>query len=266
MTSTLFAASLQWHRKTGPMLVLDPPIDMLPDGPAGPRRFKIKAADSESKRGLVSALLRSRYAWRGYKSSGLPKSSDSHRFTLVATEADQTIGTITVAFDGSSGLASEDSFPDEVESLRQQGLRICEFTKLAIDPTVGTKRVLAALFHVAYIIAHRLRGYDLLLIEVNPRHRRYYERMLGMQLAGSERINRNVNAPAVLLCATFSSIMSQIGQFGGKPELAEVERSLYPFAFSLTEEAGIIERLARQHGGLPDTVVSPLDLTAGRAE
>lgn len=260
MTSTLFAASLQWNRKTGNMLVLDPPIDMLPDGPAGPRRFKIKAADTESKRSLVSALLRSRYAWRGYKTSGLPSSVDSERFTLLAVEGDQTIGTISVAFDGPSGLASHDSFPEEIQTLRRQGFKICEFTKLAIDPTVGTKRVLAALFHVAYIIAHRLRRFDLLVIEVNPRHQRYYERMLGLRLAGSVRPNRSVQAPAVLLCAEFSQIMDQIGRYGGRPELAESERSLYPFAFSLTEEAGIIARIRLQHGQIPDTVISSADI------
>ena len=42
--------------------------------------------------------------------------------------------------------------------------------------------MIAALFHVAYIIAHRLRGFDALVMEVNPRHVRYYERMLGARV------------------------------------------------------------------------------------
>lgn len=251
MTSTLFAASVQWRRKTGSMLVLDPPIELLPDGAEGPRRFKIKAADSESRRSLVSTLLKSRYAWRGYRTAGLPTDKTAQRFTLAAMDHLQTIGTITVAFDGPMKLSAEDAFPQEVQALRAKGLRLCEFTKLAIDPTVGTKRVLAALFHVAYIIAHRLRGYDVLLIEVNPRHKRYYERMLGCQVLGTVRMNRTVKAPAVLLSADFSYIMRQIGEFGGKPELSDTERSLYPFAFSLTEEAGIISRLRERYAQLP---------------
>jgi hypothetical protein len=260
MSSTLFAASVDWHRKAGSMLVLDPPIDLLPDGAPGPRRFKIKAADSESRRGLVASLLRSRYLWRGYKVGGAAGSSSANRFTLVAIEKEQTIGTITVAFDSPQRLSADDAFPLEVETLRHKGLKLCEFTKLAIDPTVGTKRVLAALFHVAYIIAHRLRGCDVLLIEVNPRHQRYYERMLGCRVLGEARINRSVQAPAVLLTADFAHIMKQIGEFGGRPELAERERSLYPFAFSLTEEAGIIERLrARYEHLVQDREVPPSD-------
>ena len=41
----------------------------------------------------------------------------------------------------------------------------------------------------------------------------------------------------------FKYIMTQIGEFAGQPERAASERSLYPFAFTLAEEAGIIARL-----------------------
>lgn len=225
------------------MLVRDPRIDLLPDGPAGQRRFKIKAAESEERRGMVNNLLRSRYGWRGYQEVTLPTDSSVHKFTLSAVEGDATIGTITVSFDSAKRLSADEAFAPEVEVLRGQSRRLCEFTKLAIDPTVGTKRVLASLFHVAYIVAHRIRKFDLLLLEVNPRHVRYYERMLGFRVMSEERMNRSVNAPAVLLCAEFSDIMKQIGQFGGQPELAATERSLYPFAFSLKEEASILTRM-----------------------
>jgi hypothetical protein len=103
--------------------------------------------------------------------------------------------------------------------------------------------VIAALFHVAYIIAHRLRGYDVLVMEVNPRHVRYYERMLGARVLGEQRLNRKVNAPAVLLTIDFQYIMEQIGEFGGQEERSGEVRTLYPLAFSLTEEAGMIARL-----------------------
>jgi hypothetical protein len=241
--STLIAASLLTRRKTRSQLVEDPRIDLLPEGAPGPRRFKIKAADTASRRTLASRLIESRYGWRGYKASGVPTDEAVHRFTLVAVEYDLTIGTLTVSMDSPEGLAGDDAFGTELKALREQGRNLCEFTKLAIDPTIGSKRVLAALFHVAYIVAHRLRGYDTLVIEVNPRHVRYYERMLGLQVMGSERMNRRVRAPAVLLGCDFSHIMAQIGEFGGQPERAETERSLYPLAFSLSEEAAIMARL-----------------------
>lgn len=225
------------------MLVQDPRIDLLPDGLPGPRRFKIKSAETEERRGLVNSLLKSRYGWRGYSEVALPTDRSVNKFTLTAVEGPATIGTITVSFDGPKLLSADEAFAPEVQALRAKGHRVCEFTKLAIDPTVGTKRVLAALFHVAYIVAHRIRGYDMLIMEVNPRHVRYYERMLGCRVLAGERLNTTVNAPAVLLGTEFSYIMSQIGEFGGQPERNSNERSLYPFAFSLTEEAGIISRM-----------------------
>jgi hypothetical protein len=103
--------------------------------------------------------------------------------------------------------------------------------------------VLAALFHIAYIVAHRVRGYDRLVIEVNPRHQRYYERMLGLEQLGPERMNRGVNAPAILLTTPFSHGRDQIAIYGGQPERTSEVRTLYPFAFSAAEEAHVVQRL-----------------------
>lgn len=243
ITNTIIAAPLESRQKIAPMLVEQPRIDLLPDGRPLDRQFKIKSADSFVRRSSANLLLKRRYAWRGYQTVSLPTDQTANRITLTASEDQQTIGTITIGLDSAEGLSSEDVFGAEIRALRADGQRIVEFTKLAIDPICGTKRVLAALFHVAYIVAHRLRGYDTLVMEVNPRHVRYYERMLGARVLGEERLNRSVNAPAVLLSIAFDYIMEQIGEFAGQPERSATERSLYPFAFTLGEEAGIIGKL-----------------------
>lgn len=232
-----------WRRKSGSMLVESPRIDLLPDGAPGPRRFKIKVADQKERRGLVDSLLKSRYGWRGYQAVGLPTDPTVTKFTLAAMEEGSSIGTITVSFDSPQKLSCDDAFSPEVDAMRREGRKLCEFTKLAVDPITGTKRVLSALFHVAYVVAHRIRKYDTLVIEVNPRHVRYYERMLGFRVIAPARMNRSVNAPAVLLVADFSYIVRQIGEFGGQPDRAADERSLYPFFFSIPEEAGILSKL-----------------------
>jgi len=241
--NTIIAAEHSKNRAAQQMLASNPRLDLLPDGPAGPRQFKIKSADTTVRRFSANALLKNRYAWRGYKTVSLPDDPGVNRITLSAMEHEVTIGTITVVLDGGCGLGAEEAFAAEVASLREDGKRVCEFTKLAIDPISGTKRVIAALFHVAYIIAHRLRGYDTLVMEVNPRHVRYYERMLGARVLGEQRLNRKVNAPAVLLSIDFSYIMEQICEFGGQEDRIAEERSLYPLAFSRREEAGMIARL-----------------------
>ena len=128
--------------------------------------------------------------------------------------------------------------------LRSQGRRLCEFTKLAVDGEIKSKQVLAALFHIAFIFSFDIQNFTDLLIEVNPRHVKYYQRMLGFVSWAETRINTRVNAPAVLLRLKLDYVRDQISRFGGKPELSSSEKSLYPFAFSQGEEAGIANRLA----------------------
>ena len=85
--STLIAASLLTRRKAKGMLVEGTRLDLLPDGADGPPRFKIKAAEQESRRSLIGGLLRSRYAWRGYQSVSLaaspPLSANTTRPALM---------------------------------------------------------------------------------------------------------------------------------------------------------------------------------------
>lgn len=228
------------------LLLEQPAANGMPDSNGDSQRlFKIRAADSNGHRSSASILINKMYATRGYACSGLPAEAAPNRITLVACEHHETIGTMTVGFDSDNGLLVDQLFQEQVDVLRERGRRVCEFTKLAIDSSVKSKRVLASLFHTAYIYAHRLHGFQDLLIEVNPRHVRFYERMLGFVVKGPERMNPRVNAPAVLLSLDFAHAHAQIARFGGKPQLAETERSLYPYFFSVGEEAGIVGRLRR---------------------
>jgi len=211
----------------------------------GKRLFKIRAANSHGHRSSASILINRMYATRGYACTGLPVEATPERVTLMASEQLETIGTVTVGFDSDKGLLVDELFREQVDALRRIGRKVCEFTKLAVDPSVKSKRVLASLFHTAYIYAHRVHRHQDLLIEVNPRHVRFYERMLGFVAKGPQRLNPRVNAPAVMLALDLSYAHEQIARFGGKPDRAEVERSLYPYFFSVGEEAGIVARLRR---------------------
>ena len=218
------------------------PSEPLVDAIA-PQGFKIRPADSWGARSSASLLINRLYSGRGYKSNSLPDETSANRVTLVASDHESVVGTVTVGFDSEERLLVDDLFPDQVNALRNSGRKVCEFTKLAMDGIVRSQRVLAALFHVAFIHAHLIRGCDSLLIEVNPRHTRYYEAKLGFKVLGPERLNLRVNAPAVLLALDLWHAHEQIVRFGGNPELSATEKSLYPFAFSATEELGIVGRL-----------------------
>lgn len=216
-----------------------------------PERFRIRLANSEGRRSAASYLIHKRYSWRGYMSADGAASNAAtarpHAVTLVANDHDKALATISVGFDSPDGLLVDTLYGEEVERLRLDGARLCEFTKLAVETGERSREVLAMIFHIAYMYARRLHDCTDLLIEVNPRHVRFYRAALGFEVCGPERMCPRVHAPAVLLRLDLAHCERQIELFGGHRELAPKMRSLYPLAFSPEEEAGICGRL-RQLG------------------
>lgn len=208
--------------------------------------FGIRAARSVDERAAASRLIERMYATRGYRAAALPASDSEVARTIVAVDRGSVVGTLTVAFDSDRGLLVDELFSKEVDQFRAAGLGVCEFTKLAMDRRARSPRLLASLFHVAYLIAHRLQGCRHLLIEVNPRHVRYYEAMLGFAIVGEPRHNPRVDAPAVLMALDLCQAQRQIASFGGNPVLAVSERSAYPYFFAPHEESSMLQRLS--HG------------------
>lgn len=224
-------------------------LDQTDDGQAGERTlkqnlFKVRLADTDGRRNRASILVKKMYAWRGYKVAWHAR-QQANRVTLVASHGDLPMATISVSFDSSAGLLVDELYKPEVDELRGAGKRVCEFTKLAVDGASRSKRVLATLFHIAYIYSYRMNNYSDLFIEVNPRHVRFYEQMLGFRQLGPVRQNARVDAPAVLLRLDFTHSETQIAIFGGHPDKSRTEKSLYPYFFSPTEEHGISTRLSK---------------------
>lgn len=216
------------------------------------REFKIRLADQAGRRSSASMLINRRYAWRGY-ASDVHLDEDPNRVTLIAASGEMTIGTISINFDSEAGLLVDEIYKDRVDLLRQQGHKVCEFVKLAVDAGVRSKRVLGALFHIAMIFARNIHGSTHIVIEVNPRHVRFYEQMLDFQQLGEMRWNPRVNAPAVLLGIEFARTYHKVLAFGGREDLAATEKSFFPYFFSPHEELHITRRLLGE-GNLPPAV------------
>jgi len=211
------------------------------DPGALPGAFKIRVAKREGFQRAAGTLVERKYSDRGYDTP-LPK-PDPHLFTFVAYDEGQLVGTVSIRLDSEQGLGADDLYKDEIDVLREGGCKICEFTRLAVDVAAVSKPVLAGLFHTAYLYAGEVHGCTFMVIEVNPRHVPFYRRALGFEPIGPERLNRKVNAPAVLLCASFESIADGLKRFGGKHQQFPQERSLFPHGFAPHEEAGILLRL-----------------------
>lgn len=212
--------------------------------PVDKQQFHIRLANSHNRREKVSLLIKKMYAWRNYAVD--PSNTDPmNKIMLFAETGGITVGTMSLCFDDEDatiGLPADENFGDKLDELRQQGLRLCEPSRLAIDKGVS-KRVFAALIHISYIYAHNIHGYTDYVIEVNPRHVMFYKRMLGFRDFGSERYCTRVGALAVLLRLELDYMKEQIRKFGGMMENNNAERSFYPFFFPVLDEQGITCRL-----------------------
>jgi len=206
--------------------------------------YGIRLTDTAKGRNSASMLVNKMYAWRGYAGTH-QFSDDPNRITLTATDKGDVVGTLTLGIDSPIGLMADQIFKEDLDGFRAAGAKLCEFTKLAFDPTVRSKTSLANLFHLAVIYARDIHDCTDIVIEVNPRHRRFYEHMLGFKRVGDVKTNPRVNAPAYLLRISLDYVSEQIKSLGGTWSTTTNERSFYPYFFSPREEQGIINRLRR---------------------
>jgi hypothetical protein len=203
--------------------------------------LKLCVVNQLTQRRRASALIQRRYAWRGYSATPLPTSTEG-KITVAAFVDGNTVATITAGLDVSDGLYVAALYPDAVEKLRREERKLCEFTKLAVEESIRSPAILGAIFHVACMYAIEVHRCTDVLIEVNPRHVRFYERMLGFRQAAEERLDPEVNAPAVLLRLDLWHCAREIERLGGRRH-GSGERSFYPHFFSPEKAAEVVDRL-----------------------
>jgi len=229
---------LRFRRMTLP----DPDMPALDDPSNFESAFKIRIAHLSQTRRDAQVLVERQYAGRGYQIPVVKK--DPHLMTFLAYDEGQIVGTVSIRLDSSEkGLSSDDLYRLENNALRAKGWRICEFTQLAVDTEVASKPVLASLFHTAYLYAAVVREYTYSVIEVNPRHVSYYGRALKFEQIGPVRMNRRVQAPAVLLGVSFATIAEGIAEHAGNPRPADARGLLFRYGFPPDEQHGVLNRL-----------------------
>ena len=208
-------------------------------------KFRIKLAGSHDTRHDTSVLIEKMYSWRGY-GGRVNMDEAPNRITINAEFRGSIYGTLTVNIDSPVGLACEVVYPEIVQSLRDQGRKICEFGKFAVEQSVRSKRLLATLFHLTYIYANKLHGCTDALIEVNPRHVAFYGRYLEFSECGPERWCERVNAPAVLMRMDFDEKRPRMEELAGHWRQLPEEKSFYKYFMSPQEEATVVARLTRR--------------------
>ena len=138
----------------------------------------------------------------------------SGQVTLCASVDEATVATITATLDSPTASTSAGSTRTR-SAAAAEGRKLCEFTKLAVDESVRSQAILGAIFHVACIYVINLHRCSDVLIEVNPRHVRFYERMLGFRARRRGTARPAVNAPAVLMRLDLAHCAAEIARLGG---------------------------------------------------
>ncbi|WP_375140259.1 N-acyl amino acid synthase FeeM domain-containing protein [Azohydromonas aeria] len=190
---------------------------------------------------MAHQLVQRMFSWRGYQPGSALPAMENHCGTLVICAPDTVMGTLSISADRPGQLLSvEKTFGEEVRALREAGHRLCEFTRLAVEAVAHPKELLGSLFHGAYRFAERVHGAGTVLVEVNPRHVRFYERLLGFKVLSDVRLNERVQAPAVLLALDLAWGLREMERLGGQPDAATRERSFYPYFLSAAQEVKVL--------------------------
>lgn len=192
-------------------------------------------------RSQIGQLVERMYSWRGLQTQNREFSARPGQTTLVAFSGEHLFGTLTLGVDTGRGLLADTLYRDQIDAVRAEGGRVCEVTRLAIDPAFSSHDVLATIFHLVFILSRRVHDMTDLFIEVNPRHVGFYQRMLQCHIAGPELTCPRVGAPAVLMHLPLEHAAHMIRKYGG--HAAEAGRTLYRMFFSIEEEAHLLGRM-----------------------
>jgi hypothetical protein len=104
---------------------------------------------------------------------------------LVAKLDDVVTSTLSMFGDGYLGLPMESMYPQQIQSLRDKGLRLAEIGCLA-DRRNSPIRFMDAFIQLGRLLAQvcQVRGIDALVAVMHPKHAKLYQRVMGFQQIG----------------------------------------------------------------------------------
>jgi len=217
-----------------------PLIDKL-----SPAEFTIKIANTLKEREAVFQLAYQVYLEKGYVKENpyqwLVQDYDRQADTTIFIVKDRTgaiAGTATLVFNDSSKLPIEKTFNNEIKSLSQDGAKITEVSRLVINPSYrNSKEILVLLFNYMFIYGYHVKNFDMVAIQVNPRHKNYYKKLLNFDERGEEKLCASVqNAPASLLYMPLVNYQTEVKRCHQSNSQEHSSRSLYSYFIKPEQE------------------------------
>ncbi len=123
--------------------------------------------------------------------------------TFVARYRHRVVGTISVILDSEIGLPLDDTYKEEIDKLRQQNRKICQFTQLAVDRTFLKFRrkegkrmsqlfVFVPLFKLSFQYC-ALHAVDYFVMTINPKHESFYKNVMMCHEVGDSKRSPALN-------------------------------------------------------------------------
>jgi len=204
--------------------------------------FSFSVASDFGQLGECYSLAYREYLKKGYvKSENISQmivnDYDLNKTTMVVmakNKLQEVVGTLTIVVDDNRGLPCDELFSNELTTMRQNGAKLAEVVRLAISSEFqNSKEILVGMFNlVCNYIKNITCGSDL-LIEVNPRHVKYYQRLLLFKIMSDVReCHRVEGAPAVLLCLNKADVLA----YRKSGQEKEYLKSLHPHLSTGLEE------------------------------
>jgi hypothetical protein len=129
---------------------------------------------------------------------------------IVAKVDGKIVGTNTFTIDGPNGLHIESEFPDVVKRLRKTPLKLSSTWRIITDPEYqDTKRVIKSVIRKTFEVG--MNEADLVLATFNPKHERFYQRLLNFITIAGPRTHDKVG-----LMMTTKDWISKSRLIGGK--------------------------------------------------
>lgn len=220
-----------------------------------PSEFTIKVANTLEERESVFQLAYQVYLNKGYikenHNEWLVQSFDSNSETVILMVQDKqknTVGTVTLVFDGSSRLPAEKIYGNELKILRNQNEKIVEISRLVIAPDYrNSKEILILLFNYLHVYSYLVKKYSCLVIEVNPRHTAYYQALLHFRAIGEEKPCPTVqSAPAILMFVPLIHGQQEIKRIAQFKQSEKFDRSLYNYFLKPEQQSLVAQYLKNQ--------------------
>jgi hypothetical protein len=202
--------------------------------------FDIVIANTLERRKQCCQLAFEEYFKKGYVAPS-DKPYIATKFDLVndsiifavRNEFKEVIGTLTIIPDSPSKLPSDMVFGSELDELRNKNLKLFEFSRLAIRNDMKNQfDLLASLINYGGLYANYFLKSDMGIIEVNPHHSGFYEKLLLSKRLTEVRPSPFVaDAPAILLSLPLKEMMENTEKARDLKAHPELKKTYFPNFF-----------------------------------